>query len=103
MKLNVFSCLLGSGKTSLLNVLACKNNKGHVAGDIELNGVKYTKTMIEHFSAYVRQDDRLLPHLSVKETLIFVAQLKLPAKYTMPEIERKVCIIFYIGTSWEYN
>ncbi|ESO86757.1 hypothetical protein LOTGIDRAFT_128489 [Lottia gigantea] len=80
----------GSGKTSLLNVLACKNSTGTVTGDIELNGVKHTKHMIEHFSAYVRQDDRLLQFLSVKETLMFVAQLKLPTKLSRVEIVRKV-------------
>ncbi len=32
------------------------------------------------YSAYVRQDDRLLGNLTVRETLMFVAQLKLPKK-----------------------
>ncbi|ESO86759.1 hypothetical protein LOTGIDRAFT_128491 [Lottia gigantea] len=80
----------GHGKTSLLNVLSCRNEGGTLTGDIELNGVKHTKHMIEHFSAYVRQDDRLLQYLTVKETLMFVAKLKLPSKLTQFEKESKV-------------
>ena len=41
-----------------------------------------TKEMMKEISAYVRQDDYLLPNLSVSETLLFVAELKLPSSYS---------------------
>ena len=83
---------LGSGKTSLLDVIAGRNDGGDVKGDIYLNDVSRTNSMIRSCSAYVRQDDRLLAHLTVKETLMFVGQLKLPTTMTSHEIEKRVSV-----------
>ncbi|XP_048733666.1 ATP-binding cassette sub-family G member 8-like [Ostrea edulis] len=80
----------GSGKTSLLDVLAGRNDGGSVEGEMFLNGVSWTRQMVRSCSAYVRQDDRLLAHLTVKETLMFVAQLKLPSSFQKEEIENRV-------------
>ena len=45
--------------------------------------------MMKDISAYVRQDDYLLPNLTVKETLLFVAELKLPASFSrQKKVER---------------
>lgn len=84
------SVLSGSGKTSLLDVLAGRNDGGSVEGEMFLNGVSWTRQMVRSCSAYVRQDDRLLAHLTVKETLMFVAQLKLPSSFQKEEIENRV-------------
>jgi ABC-type multidrug transport system ATPase subunit len=46
-----------------------------------------TKDIMKEISAYVRQDDYLLPNLTVRETLLFVAELKLPSSYSR---ERKI-------------
>lgn len=80
----------GSGKTSLLDVLAGRNDGGGVEGEMFLNGVPWTRQMVRSCSAYVRQDDRLLAHLTVKETLMFVAQLKLPSSFSKEDIENRV-------------
>lgn len=83
--------LPGSGKTTLLDVIACRTEGGGlISGDVCLNNVSRTSTMVRGCSAYVRQDDRLLPHLTVKETLMFVAQLKLPTTFTTEQIKRRV-------------
>lgn len=84
-------CCSGSGKTTLLDVIACRTEGGGlISGDVHLNSVIRTSTMVRGCSAYVRQDDRLLPHLTVKETLMFVAQLKLPTTFTTDQIKRRV-------------
>ncbi|XP_060071936.1 ATP-binding cassette sub-family G member 8-like [Ylistrum balloti] len=83
----------GSGKTSLLDVLAGRNDGGEVRGEIYLNDVARTNSMIRSCSAYVRQDDRLLAHLTVKETLMFVAQLKLPTTMSMKQVEKRVDMV----------
>ncbi|XP_076099071.1 ATP-binding cassette sub-family G member 8-like [Mytilus galloprovincialis] len=80
----------GSGKTSLLDVLAGRITVGEILGDVYLNGVQQNNSMIRSFSAYVKQDDRLLPHLTIKETLMFVAELKLPTTFTSKKIEDRV-------------
>ncbi|KAK3093563.1 hypothetical protein FSP39_017341 [Pinctada imbricata] len=79
-----------SGKTSLLDVLAGRNDGGVVEGQVYLNNVPWTNQMIRTCGAYVRQDDRLLAHLTVKETLMFVAQLKLPTSFTRRQTESRV-------------
>lgn len=80
----------GSGKTSLLDVMACRTMTGEVTGEVYLNGAARTRTMLDTCSAYVRQDDRLLGNLTVRETLMFVAQLKLPTNMKQIEVEDRV-------------
>jgi ATP-binding cassette subfamily G (WHITE) protein 8 (sterolin 2) len=48
------------------------------------------EAMMKECSAYVKQDDCLLEHLTVKETLTFVAYLKLPANWPSEKIEQQV-------------
>ena len=51
--------------------------------------------MMKEISAYVRQDDYLLPNLSVRETLLFVAELKLPSSYSKEKkIDRVNRLVF---------
>ena len=82
----------GSGKTTLLDVIACRTEGGLISGDVYLNNVVRTSNMVRGCSAYVRQDDRLLPHLTVKETLMFVAQLKLPTTFNSRDIQKRVSL-----------
>ncbi|WAR18263.1 ABCG8-like protein [Mya arenaria] len=91
----------GSGKTTLLDVIACRTEgSGLIDGDVYLNNHQRTSAMVRGCSAYVRQDDRLLPHLTVKETLMFVAQLKLPTTFTSSQIEKRVdSVIMELGLS----
>ena len=80
----------GSGKTSLLDVIACRNKSGEVTGKVMLNGVSRTAEMLSKCAAYVRQDDRLMASLTVRETLMFVAQLKLPKSFDAEETKARV-------------
>ncbi|KAL8617303.1 hypothetical protein ACOMHN_061017 [Nucella lapillus] len=80
----------GSGKTSLLDVIACRNKTGQVKGQVTLNGVPRTAALLSKCAAYVRQDDRLMATLTVRETLMFVAQLKLPKTFTQLAIQARV-------------
>lgn len=79
----------GSGKTSLLDVIACRSS-GRVTGNIYYNNTKCTRDVIQNHATYVMQADRLLPNLTVRETLTYTAKLKLPGSSTARDIERKV-------------
>ncbi|KJE95696.1 hypothetical protein CAOG_06121 [Capsaspora owczarzaki ATCC 30864] len=69
----------GSGKTSLLDVLACRSPKdGRIEGQVLLNDRPMTAAAMRDVAGYVVQDDRLLPNLTVHETLMYVALLRLP-------------------------
>ncbi|KAJ5094428.1 hypothetical protein N7456_010289 [Penicillium angulare] len=74
----------GSGKTSLLNLMAGRMSlsKAHVAGSTTFNG----HTNIDSVrSAYVMQEDVLIPTLTVRETLRYSADLRLPPPTTQEE------------------
>ena len=80
----------GSGKTSLLDAISCQTSSGEVTGEVLINDKPTTLDIVKKHSAYVRQNDRLLPHLTVEETLMFVAQLKLPKSWSYEQIKTRV-------------
>jgi len=69
----------GSGKTTLLDVLASRTNGGRVSGEVLLNSKPTSHQLIKSIGAYVTQEDRFLPNLTVKEVLTFVAHMKFPS------------------------
>ncbi|WEW60487.1 hypothetical protein PRK78_005974 [Emydomyces testavorans] len=67
----------GSGKTSLLNAMAGRMNTGRakISGSATFNGHEDISCVR---SAYVMQQDILIPTLTVRETLQYSADLRLP-------------------------
>ncbi|XP_049592688.1 ATP-binding cassette sub-family G member 8 [Syngnathus scovelli] len=81
----------GCGKTSLLDIITCRDESGGVtSGHILINGRPNTPQLVKKSIAHVRQDDRLLPHLTVRETLAFVAKLRLPTHFTQAQRDQRV-------------
>ncbi|XP_026166012.1 ATP-binding cassette sub-family G member 8 isoform X3 [Mastacembelus armatus] len=81
----------GCGKTSLLDIITCRDEGGTVvSGQILINGKPNTPQLVKKSIAHVRQDDRLLPHLTVRETLSFVAKLRLPTHFTQAQRDQRV-------------
>uniref|UniRef100_A0A672JSU7 ATP-binding cassette sub-family G member 8 n=1 Tax=Salarias fasciatus TaxID=181472 RepID=A0A672JSU7_SALFA len=81
----------GCGKTSLLDIITCRNEGGSItSGEILINGRPNTPQLVKKSIAHVRQDDRLLPHLTVRETLSFVAKLRLPTHFTQQQRDQRV-------------
>lgn len=72
----------GAGKSTLLDILACKNKSGFISGDIYVNGKKLvTKKEFDIFKnsiGFVNQDDIMIPTLTVYETVLNSALLRLP-------------------------
>ncbi|KAJ4982004.1 hypothetical protein NE237_032841 [Protea cynaroides] len=73
----------GSGKTTLLTALGGQLN-GHIGGTISYNGEPFSSPMKRN-TGFVTQDDVLYPHLTVTETLVFTALLRLPNSLTKEE------------------
>uniref|UniRef100_A0A3B4ETY1 ATP-binding cassette sub-family G member 8 n=1 Tax=Pundamilia nyererei TaxID=303518 RepID=A0A3B4ETY1_9CICH len=81
----------GCGKTSLLDIITCRDEGGIMkSGEILINGKHNTPQLVKKSIAHVRQDDRLLPHLTVRETLSFVAKLRLPTHFTQAQRDQRV-------------
>ncbi|KAJ0256356.1 ABC transporter G family member 25 [Hirschfeldia incana] len=71
----------GSGKSTLLNAVVGRLHGPGLTGKILMNDAKPTKQTLKR-TGFVAQDDLLYPHLTVRETLIFVALLRLPRSLT---------------------
>ncbi|KAI7614935.1 hypothetical protein KC319_g19773, partial [Hortaea werneckii] len=68
----------GAGKTSFLDILARKKKRGAVLGDFWLNGEKVSDDDFRSVIGFVDQDDTMLPTLTVHETILDSALLRLP-------------------------
>ncbi|KAK9368703.1 hypothetical protein V1509DRAFT_622536 [Lipomyces kononenkoae] len=68
----------GAGKTSLLDILAHKNKGGVIGGDILVNGFKVSESQFKSITGFVDQEDALMPTLTVYETILNSALLRLP-------------------------
>lgn len=71
----------GSGKSTLLNALSGRLHSHALTGSILLNDKKPTKQTLKR-TGFVTQDDILYPHLTVRETLLYCALLRLPNTLT---------------------
>uniref|UniRef100_H2Z062 ABC transporter domain-containing protein n=1 Tax=Ciona savignyi TaxID=51511 RepID=H2Z062_CIOSA len=70
----------GAGKSTLLNMLTWRNKSNlHMTGEILANGVSMGPD-ISKISAYVQQDDLFMSDVTVKEHLMFAAQLRFDSK-----------------------
>ncbi|KAL4583293.1 hypothetical protein LXL04_007863 [Taraxacum kok-saghyz] len=74
----------GSGKSTLLNALGGRLPVHQFTGTVLANGRKLSKTVLRR-TGFVTQDDVLYPHLTVRETLVFCALLRLPKSLTRQE------------------
>lgn len=68
----------GAGKTTFLDILARKNKRGQVAGDFYVNGEKVDDSSYKNVVGFVDQEDTMLPTLTVHETILNSALLRLP-------------------------
>eukprot|EP00621_Florenciella_sp_RCC1693_P008732 CAMPEP_0182529174 /NCGR_PEP_ID=MMETSP1323-20130603/4990_1 /TAXON_ID=236787 /ORGANISM="Florenciella parvula, Strain RCC1693" /LENGTH=112 /DNA_ID=CAMNT_0024738363 /DNA_START=26 /DNA_END=361 /DNA_ORIENTATION=- len=87
----------GSGKTSLLNVLALRVSKkpkgAELSGVLRANGEKINQRHFARVSSYVQQDDAMGAFLTVKETLMVAAHFQLPRDVSTKRREQYVADI----------
>jgi ATP-binding cassette, subfamily G (WHITE), member 2 len=68
----------GAGKTTFLDILARKNKRGTVQGNFYVNGEKVNDNEYKNVVGFVDQEDTMLPTLTVHETIMTSALLRLP-------------------------
>ncbi|WCJ32246.1 ABC-2 type transporter family protein [Euphorbia peplus] len=68
----------GAGKTTLLEILAGKISDRQVFDKVMVNNRPMDAKTFRRLSGYVTQDDALFPLLTVQETLMYSALLRLP-------------------------
>lgn len=80
----------GAGKTSLLDILAKKKKRGTATGQFWLNGEKIADHEFKSVIGFVDQDDTMIPTLSVHETILDSAFLRLPKEMSTAAKIQKV-------------
>src|SRR5262249_2551418 len=80
----------GAGKSSFMDIVAGRAKSGKVSGFLGLVCETMSALQRQDVVSYVLQDDHLLSTQTVKEALMFSAQMRLPSSYTTPMILAKV-------------
>ncbi|KAH7655214.1 P-loop containing nucleoside triphosphate hydrolase protein [Dioscorea alata] len=76
--LSVLMGVSGAGKTTLLDVLSGRKTAGLIEGDIKIGGYPKTHKTFTRISGYCEQTDIHSPQITVEESVIFSAWLRLP-------------------------
>ncbi|KAK6456451.1 uncharacterized protein RJT20DRAFT_128355 [Scheffersomyces xylosifermentans] len=80
----------GAGKTTLLDILAGKNKDGEIGGTIYINGNVLNPEDYKKIVGFVDQEDQLIPTLTVYETVLNSALLRLPRDMNLRQKEARV-------------
>ena len=68
----------GAGKTTLMDVLAGRKTSGYIEGNISISGYPKKQETFARVSGYCEQNDIHSPQVTVYESLVFSAWLRLP-------------------------
>ncbi|OAY36807.1 pleiotropic drug resistance protein 1 [Manihot esculenta] len=76
----------GAGKTTLMDVLAGRKTGGYIEGSITISGYPKKQETFARISGYCEQNDIHSPHITVYESLLFSAWLRLPCEVETREM-----------------
>ncbi|KAL0416523.1 UNVERIFIED_CONTAM: ABC transporter G family member 5 [Sesamum latifolium] len=93
----------GAGKSTFLDGLAGRIASGSLVGRVALDGADISPSLIKRTSAYIMQDDRLFPMLTVYETLMFAADFRLGPIPRAEKRQRVESLIEQLGLSSARN
>ncbi|KAH0747552.1 hypothetical protein KY285_009209 [Solanum tuberosum] len=69
----------GAGKTTLMDVLAGRKTGGYIEGCIKISGYPKNQTTFARVSGYCEQNDIHSPYVTIYESLLYSAWLRLPS------------------------
>ncbi|KAK4487144.1 hypothetical protein RD792_006459 [Penstemon davidsonii] len=79
----------GAGKTTLMDVLAGRKTGGYIEGNISISGYPKNQSTFARISGYCEQNDIHSPHVTVYESIVYSAWLRLS-----PEVNKKTRKMF---------
>ncbi|XP_028766306.1 pleiotropic drug resistance protein 1 [Neltuma alba] len=79
----------GAGKTTLMDVLAGRKTGGYIEGNMTISGYPKKQETFARISGYCEQNDIHSPHVTVYESLLYSAWLRLS-----PEVDSKARKMF---------
>ncbi|GAY62366.1 hypothetical protein CUMW_217170 [Citrus unshiu] len=74
----------GAGKTTLMDVLAGRKTGGYISGSIMISGYPKKQETFARISGYCEQNDIHSPNVTVYESLLYSAWLRLPLEVDSP-------------------
>lgn len=80
----------GAGKTTLMDVLAGRKTGGYISGSISISGYPKKQETFDRISGYCEQNDIHSPYVTVYESLVYSAWLRLDS-----EIDKKTQQVSY--------
>ncbi|XP_071692140.1 ABC transporter G family member STR-like [Rutidosis leptorrhynchoides] len=80
----------GAGKSTFLDALAGRIAQGSLEGSVRIDGKPVTASYMKRVSSYVMQDDQLFAMLTVFETFMFAAEVRLPPSLSRSEKKKRV-------------
>jgi ABC-type multidrug transport system ATPase subunit len=90
----------GAGKTTLMDVLAGRKTGGYIEGGISISGYPKKQETFARVSGYCEQNDIHSPYVTVYESLLYSAWLRLAKEIN--EDTRKACFFFMKITFFSY-
>ncbi|XP_047179867.1 ABC transporter G family member 36-like [Vigna umbellata] len=75
----------GAGKTTLMDVLAGRKTGGYIEGDIRISGFPKNQETFARVAGYCEQTDIHSPQVTIRESLIYSAFLRLPKEVSEEE------------------
>jgi ABC-type multidrug transport system ATPase subunit len=90
----------GAGKTTLMDVLAGRKTGGYIQGDVRISGFPKNQETFARISGYCEQTDIHSPQVTVRESIIYSAFLRLPREVNNEEkmVSTRHSIIFTLPT-----
>lgn len=85
----------GAGKTTLMDVLAGRKTSGTIEGEIRIGGYPKVQETFARISGYCEQTDIHSPQITIEESVIFSAWLRLS-----PQIDSKTKAVCLISTAF---
>ncbi|MFS7980698.1 putative ABC-type maltose transporter [Helianthus anomalus] len=79
----------GAGKTTLMDVLAGRKTGGYIEGDIRISGYPKKQETFARISGYCEQNDIHSPHVTVYESMLYSAWLRLS-----PDVDENTRMMF---------
>ncbi|KVH96196.1 ABC transporter G family member 17-like [Cynara cardunculus var. scolymus] len=80
----------GAGKSTFLDALAGRIAQGSLEGSVRIDGKPVSASYMKMISSYVMQDDQLFAMLTVFETFMFAAEVRLPPSLSRSEKKKRV-------------
>ena len=77
----------GAGKSTLMDVISGRKTSGKIQGEVRLNGFLQDPASFRRASGYVEQFDVQTPELTVRETVLFSAKLRIDRSLVRSEEE----------------